>query len=321
MGYTLSFHNGSRCSLDHNRRKKEVVSKEKHINPNGHYEIWKDAKLYDAYNDLFGSALDEYNEKIKDKHPERIQTVKEYLNSLFAKKDKAKNAKKPIYECIIQIGSKNCQPAPEVSRAILREYIDKWNEINPNMYLVGCYFHADEEGGCHIHVSYVPYAESKRGMSIQPSLTKALKSMGYSDKDINHTAQMEWQKAQRDILTKLCTEHGIEIEDVVGGRKHLDTLIFKMQKELEDLNEQNQKQEERTKRLQEIHNKLSSAGIKEVERLYGVENNYKNLQRFVAKILSAIREMYDILPEVVKSTLQNIINSFFPNDLNKENDR
>lgn len=53
---TIATHNGSTAHRDHNIRNEKVVSKEKHIDPNGRYEIWKDEKPREAYHKLFDKA-------------------------------------------------------------------------------------------------------------------------------------------------------------------------------------------------------------------------------------------------------------------------
>ena len=39
---TISTHNGSQVSRQHNLRNPRVIVKEDHIDPNGHFEVWKD---------------------------------------------------------------------------------------------------------------------------------------------------------------------------------------------------------------------------------------------------------------------------------------
>ena len=50
---TISTHNGSQISRKHNIRDKSVVSKEKHIDPNGWHEIWLDIPPKKAYKEVF----------------------------------------------------------------------------------------------------------------------------------------------------------------------------------------------------------------------------------------------------------------------------
>lgn len=45
MPVTISTHNGTAVAREHNIRNEKVVRKEKHINPNGIYEIWIDEPI------------------------------------------------------------------------------------------------------------------------------------------------------------------------------------------------------------------------------------------------------------------------------------
>ena len=60
---TISTHNGSQVSRQHNLRNPKVIVKEDHIDPNGHFEVWKDEDPKAAYEKLFGEAVRAYNAK------------------------------------------------------------------------------------------------------------------------------------------------------------------------------------------------------------------------------------------------------------------
>lgn len=320
MDYTISVHNGSKVCLDHNRRVDKVVSKENHIDRNGHHENWIDMSLLEAYEKLFGASLDEYNEKNRTKHPERVQSIKQYLSGLYGKKDKAKNSKKPIYECIVQVGGKDAVPDEAISYEILRQFVDEWQDNNPNLFIVGCYLH-DDEASRHLHISYVPYAECSRGMRIQPSLSRALSSMGYKDSSINDTAQMQWEKRERERLKRICEEHGLSICDAVGGRKHLDTEIYKLSQKREELQSECETTEEHLDLLKDIENKLATEDVKEVERLYSVEKSYKRLMKFVDELISILEAVYNRIPDGIKKRLNKMIDSFMDDKSNEATQR
>ena len=65
MNVTVVAHNGSAAHRDHNIRNEKVVRKEEHIDPNGIHENWIDEKPRDAYDRIFGGAVDRYNAKQK----------------------------------------------------------------------------------------------------------------------------------------------------------------------------------------------------------------------------------------------------------------
>ena len=96
MKYTISTHNGSAVSRQHNLRNPKVVSKEEHIRVNGHHETWVDEDPRKVYDELFGKAQKEYNERqIAAGRPNRC--IDSYYNQI----DKSAQ-KHTTYEMIIQ---------------------------------------------------------------------------------------------------------------------------------------------------------------------------------------------------------------------------
>ena len=172
MAYTISTHNGHQVARQHNLRNRKITEKESHINPYGEYAIWADIPLNEAYAKIFGNALKEYNQRQKEKgHSER--QIVNYLDKI--KNDHKKN---PVYEMIVSIGSFDNHPDHKTSRKILNEFCHGWKERNPQLVMVGAYYHADEATP-HVHIDYIPVAKDlKRGMKIQNALVKALNQMG-----------------------------------------------------------------------------------------------------------------------------------------------
>lgn len=295
--YTISCHNGSQVSPEHNRRDRRVTDKEKHIDPNGEHEIWLDyTSIGDVYDEIFAEAVEDYNAKQKQKC--RRTTTREYLAKCTPKKKskeeklgkngkkKRDNDKKPCYEMIVGIYGKtpkldengnqildvNGFPVteemldPAVGKEILREFIRDWPKRNPNLKLIGVYYHADEQGAPHIHVDYIPIARGygwgmdvdelrargvqgvsdsdrnahgyKNGMALQNAMQAAIYEQGtYVDEnlEVQHlfksngmkdTCQIQWQESERMYLDGLCAQRGIEVVHPRTGDKHLDTATY-----------------------------------------------------------------------------------------------
>ena len=127
MGVTISTHNGSAVAREHNIRNPKVVSKEAHIKPNGKFEIWYDEKPRDAYNRLFGQALEEYNNKQKRSD----RKIRDYYNHIC--NDKMKH---PVYEMIIAVGNRDNTVDEETGYSVLRAFYDGWKQRNPNFGIV-----------------------------------------------------------------------------------------------------------------------------------------------------------------------------------------
>lgn len=203
MAYSLTFHNGSQVHQKNNSREYSVVSKEKHIDLNRYHENIYNFKLYYVYKRLFGKALQQYNAKIKDTHPERVMNLHEYINHLHIQSQKSTNSKKLTYEYIIQVGGADEHPDENTLIDIYKSYLHNWEKVNQNLVLLGTYIHCDEEGGPHMHIDYIPFAKCSRGMEYQPNLSKALEEQVFLSDKKTLTAQMKCEQAERYRLTQI----------------------------------------------------------------------------------------------------------------------
>lgn len=257
---TIATHNGSQVALDHNRRKPSVIVKEPHIDPNGHYEIWKDFDPRTAYEEIFGAAVKEYNEKQKDES----RKIKDYYAQIC--KDEKRH---PFYEMIIGVYGKKEDGTPVCSKndgkRILRAFVEDWERRNPNLILVGAYYHCDESVGIngsqvgHVHCTYIPRATGySRGVSVQNSISKALQQQGFKAQG-QLTEQIQWQARENQYLGSLCSRMGFVVHHP-GSKEHLDTETYKAQKELQALKEQElnmaQKLEQEKKELELVQDEL-----------------------------------------------------------------
>lgn len=223
---TISTHNGSAVARDHNIRNRRVTDKEKHIDPDGMHETWMDVHPREAYRKLFGKALKEYNgRQTRDE-----RKIMDYYSHIC--KDKKKH---PVYEMIVQVGSKDNPIDRQTARDILLEYANGWKKRNPNLRLCGAYYHADEDGEPHLHLDYIPVAHGfKKGMRTQTGLVRALQEQGY-EKQGKETAQIQWERSENKCLEEISERHGIAVEHPMAeGRKHLDTASYKAQRALEE---------------------------------------------------------------------------------------
>ena len=233
-------HNGTQISIGHNLRVRSITDKEEHIDPNGEHETWHHEDIKVAYEKLFGQAIRDYNAKQKRKDRR--------LDENYIKTIQEDEYKHVMYECIVGVYPQDGTDCPDwLQKAILKEYVDAWQKENPNLYMVGAYFHADEpDAGMHVHIDYVPVGHFKNyGMEVQNSLTRALKEQGLTlqkaDKSKDQewrTAQMQLQDKERGRLDVLCQEHGLDVEHpVIEGKieakEHLETEQYKAEKHLE----------------------------------------------------------------------------------------
>ncbi len=236
---TISFPKG-RGHLTHNNRDficNNVVPERTSWN-----RIYIQESLKDAYEKCFGQALRDYNAVQKRKDRQKDDYLKEIENS--------GNKEKAFYENIVQIGKKTDTPVvdengvlTEDAKAaieVLDQYAKTFQERNPNLYLFNCVMHLDEATP-HLHIDYIPVAHGyKNGMKTRNSLTKAFQQMGFAkavSRKQNET--VAWQEREREYLTELCREQGIEIEVLGVQRDNLSLPEYKAaMREVEKLEHQ-----------------------------------------------------------------------------------
>lgn len=230
--YTISMHQESagkgKVHQAHNRRDEKAIVNQDHIDRNGHYEVWIDKNIKDFYHKTFDDAVKEFNARQKNKD----RCIADY----YAHIAKGPNKQQVAYEAILQIGDKDWHPEDKVCREILKEYIDTWNDRNPNLKLVGAYYHADEATP-HLHVDYVPVCESNRGMSLQNGLNSALKQQGVVKEPHHKHLGSAWWDQECNRLEDICRSRGLDIERGVTekGRKHKDQELFKLEQQAKDV--------------------------------------------------------------------------------------
>ncbi|MEE1049852.1 MAG: plasmid recombination protein [Clostridia bacterium] len=296
MGVTISTHNGSAVSREHNIRNPKVVSKEPHIDMNGSHEVWIDEPVRKAYDRLFGEAVEAYN--AKQARPER--QIKSYYNDIC--KDSKKH---PVYEMIIGIYGKNEDGSPicsaEQGKEIMRQFVDNWQERNPNLELIGAYFHADEPGAePHVHLDYIPVAHGyTRGLETQTGLVKALGEQGFEKKG-KATAQIQWEKCENDYLTSLCEAVGLRVEHPrQEGRQHLATQEMKLQSRI---NELEKVAEQEAARFLEADAKATDAEMRAAAAEKRAAKAEHKLDEVNAKVEIATQEVKTALDKAAKAS-------------------
>jgi len=98
-----------------------------------------------------------------------------------------------------------------------------------------------DEATPHLHIDYITVAHGyKNGMKTRNSLTKAFQQMGFAkavSRKQNET--VAWQEREREYLTELCREQGIEIEVLGVQRDNLSLPEYKAtMRKVEELEQQ-----------------------------------------------------------------------------------
>lgn len=232
MDVTIATHMGHQVARQHNRRNRRVTDKESHIRREGDSAVWLDVDPRVAYERLFGKAVREYNER----QSRDDRKIGDYYRSI------CKDAKRhPVYEVIVGVYNQDGALSVKEQQAILYEYAKGWAKANPNLAMVGCYWHNDEQGQPHIHVDYIPWSDGyKNGPQRQAGLARALETQGHHRQG-KVTAQMQWTRAENDRLEAICRAHGLNVIHPLRGMdsKHRSTKEYKYhQAQLQELRQQ-----------------------------------------------------------------------------------
>ena len=158
----------------HNRREYEKIGKpipdNIDVSKSSENIILVDKDIKQAYREIFGEALEQYN--AKQKRADR--KIEDYCDHI----KKSKNGEKLFYEDVVQWGSKEDFQKPETrerAKEALVKYVEGFEERNPNLKLIGAYIHMDEASP-HLHLDYVPVATGySRGLETRNSLDKAMR--------------------------------------------------------------------------------------------------------------------------------------------------
>lgn len=205
-------------SLEHVVNKK-FRDKEKHVDPDGFFEVWKDNGIYETYKKIFGEELEKFNAKQKrkdrrilDENGDAVWGYIEKIKSDGRGRGIGKNidGRRVLYEVILSAG--NCDKAydaggrviydksghevhpqaipREVNYRACRRFYEGWRTMFPRLELVAVADHGDEgylngrgiyeSGTEHTHFCFIPWADGyQRGLPIQANIYRALEQMGY----------------------------------------------------------------------------------------------------------------------------------------------
>lgn len=221
-GLSVSFKTSSRkTNLNHNNR--TLTDEEKKQDAHSHIDFTKSHEniyikqqsLEDAYDELFGEALEKYN--AKQKRSDR--KIGNYLQKV--KKDGNLDVQR---EFIVQLGdmeifnesegmtADGAQNNRELFGELLTEYVDQFQERNPRLHVYNAVVHMDEASP-HLHLNVIPVADGyKRGLEVQPSFSKALANQGISSTGKHQF--IDFRNAEVAELEKVLHSVGAERKEV-----------------------------------------------------------------------------------------------------------
>lgn len=229
--------------LNHNDRTiKQVNSRSWKPELSNQNIVYVNEPIQNVYHELFDSALDKYNAKIKQsKNPQRV--IKDYYEHISRSKQE-----KPFYEIIVAFGNindKNTEIYP-VLQQCLDEYNRDFQSRNPNFYVFQQITHRDEVGIDHTHMDIVPVCSGNtRGLETKNSFSGALKQMGFTGKN----AFLDWRRSEEKVMAEILERHGLEFERGDGRQEHLNVRQYQEYKHYEEQTIQELKNLENLKQI------------------------------------------------------------------------
>ena len=193
----------------------------------------------EAYDQLFAESTQRYNAKQK-RNDRKVHGS--YYEHLFGVKPcntvrTAADKRKSFYEDVVQIGKREDSGYGtedfELVADCLKEYMEGFQNRNPNFHVFNAVLHMDEATP-HLHIDYIPVGHYKRGQDVQNGIAQALKEMGYGE---GKQAIARWRAAEVEVLNKICLEHGNQMNEVfadrnINGNIHLfDEVQFRHTKQ------------------------------------------------------------------------------------------
>ena len=244
--------------------------------------INSDSSYLDSYRKVIKEhilpAIMDYNEgKRKDR---QIKGVEGYIKKL--ENDKSKNM---ATEMIVQVADREFWKEREKDRHkmefVYREYLEFLNKEFPNLKVISCTFHNDEDSP-HLHIVGVPVAEFDNGLR-----------MRVSQRNVFNKAEMErWQDLGRDFLQKSMRkwiDKDFSFDEKEKGRNHnygIDELIqrnedFKKRNGVKELKEHKELLLESISAMDEMLKEFDFMGLngnKKKEKMKEVERNFERFK-------------------------------------------
>lgn len=190
--------------------------------------VIKHSTIQEAYQEVFGEAVEEYNSKQKRKdrkiddyylhvyHSKTLDLQREMIIGLGNKQDWD------------ELGYEKKKEAGQLIKEVIEDFIkDKKDHI----HVYNAVIHLDEAGAPHAHINFIPLAHGyKNGLETQPSWTKSLAQMGYPGK--GRKPFMAFRETEVERIGRIAKKYGIERK--LGETNDIaDVRMYKKVKELE----------------------------------------------------------------------------------------
>lgn len=192
-----------------------------------------ESKFLDIEKDFYKQHFEDYINKrnetnIKLRKKNRLTDIDHYYKGKRTRPE----------DKIIQIGKMDDSIEADILWECASEYMNEFNSrYGDKCLILDMALHVDEATP-HIHIRRVWIAEDENGIE-HVSQTKALEQLGFEAPDKSkeigrfNNAKMTFTKADKELFTNICKEHGIEFDTprVKGLQTNLSVNEFKRSKD------------------------------------------------------------------------------------------
>lgn len=283
-------------SLSHNNREFTAKNIDSSRTPNNIVFVQQD--LGEVYHQLFDEAVEEYNSRQKRKD----RRIGDYFEHLFNRSPSksvlvGSNKQRSFYEHLVYIGTKYDTgvgtPDAEITAECLREYMEGFQQRNPNLYVFNAVLHLDESTP-HLHIDYIPVAHYEQGLKLRNAKNKALDEMGFGN---DAHSNNRWRLREWEVLRDICNAHGIEISEPKKSRGYSYTVEEYGEHE-DEIRRLNEEKAQALSERDEAQVELDKAAKKKV-KLDEIESIEVKESMFGKKVTFA-KEDYDTLSDTAK---------------------
>lgn len=202
------------ANVNHNNRK--FIASNVNKNKISENITYKKQDVQQAYQQLFGKSLVEYNAR----QTRRDRIIPDYFEHIS--KSKREEA---FYEIIVQFGDSKTAPCEsqtgKTTQKMLDEYMTNFQKRNPNLHVFNAVLHMDEASP-HLHINFIPFYTQGRKNSLSKgvSMKSALIEQGFNPKSIKENQLVMWEENERQVMEDILKKYGFEREDKQAKYAH-----------------------------------------------------------------------------------------------------
>ncbi|MCQ2420431.1 MAG: plasmid recombination protein [Clostridia bacterium] len=209
------------ANVNHNNRKFLADN----INPaeTSHNISYKMQSVESAYQELFGDAVRDYNER--QKRP--CRRIADYYSHIANG-----HREEPFYEAVVQFGDcRTVQPGTQrwhAAQTMLNDYMREFQKRNPNLYVFNAVLHLDEASP-HLHIDFIPFytKERQRGLKKGVSMRAALIEQGFVPEHNGKNQLTLWEDSERREMERILHYRGFIREDKHADYAHMSVGEYK----------------------------------------------------------------------------------------------